>query len=73
MNENQTDKLRIQIYQSSNLKVLLGKKDIPLTLLPRKLLNNENESNFVNSNSLNAMFNANLIQNSQTNQNNGKS
>ena len=96
LNENQTDKLRIQIFQASNLKVLLGKKgkleailkslrkalffsifvDLPLTLLPRKIINSnsENENSFVNSgNSLNSMFNANFRQNSQVNQSNAKS
>jgi hypothetical protein len=73
MNENQTDKLRIQIYQSSNLKVVLGKKDLPLTLLPRKISTNDNEINFATNtgggNSINPMFNSNnFMPSSQLNQ-----
>lgn len=84
MNENLTDKLRIQIYQSNNAKTIIGKKDLPLTLLPRKL-NNENDMNFGSfatmssgaggGNSLNSMFNinnTNFIPNTQLNQSKSK-
>jgi hypothetical protein len=37
INENLTDKLRLHIYKLDDLKIPIGKKDVPLTLIANKL------------------------------------
>ncbi len=76
MNENITDKLRVQIYKLDDVKNSIGKKDVPLTLLANKV--NGGDGNVLNTsfssggtgNSLNAMMggmSGNMTHNSNLN------
>jgi hypothetical protein len=55
LNENLTDKLRLQIYKLDDVKNPIGKKDVPLTLISNKFSTNAGSLNTSFSNHGNSL------------------